>query len=220
MIARLEQWLRWPLWSWRNLFVSTIAVLVVFTAVGRLTTSSGPAQQPRSAAATVQVAVPAPSTAAPTTQSTVPVAAPATVPATPGGKSSTIPVTSAPPAGQPSAPEIAVAFTTAWTRTTLDQPAWLAGLKPLATPEYLTALTTVDPARVPATRSLDSGRLLSTSGQQSLVRVATDAGSMTVTLVMIGGHWLVADIEPADQPPGASTPALTPTTGSPATAAG
>ena len=73
---------------------------------------------------------------------------------------------------------------------------------------------------MPATRSLDSGRLLSTSGQQSLVRVATDAGGMTVILVMVGGHWLVADIEPADQPPGATTPALTPTTGSPATAAG
>jgi len=42
----------------------------------------------------------------------------------------------------------------------------------------------VDPARVPATRTRDTGRLLSTSGQQSLVQVATNAGGMTVTLVL------------------------------------
>ena len=42
MIARLEQWIRWPLWSWRHLVVTVVAVLVLFTALGRLTNSTPP----------------------------------------------------------------------------------------------------------------------------------------------------------------------------------
>jgi len=87
-------------------------------------------------------------------------------------------------AGAETPTRVTLDFTTAWTRTTLAQPAWLAALKPLVIPEYLAALSTVDPARVPATRTRDTGRLLSTSGQQSLVQVATNAGGMTVTLVL------------------------------------
>jgi hypothetical protein len=223
MIARLEQWLRWPLWSWRNLTVFTIAVLVLFTAVGRLTTGSGsgPDSRTRNVAAT-----PASTSASATAPTTTPAsamssAAPAS--ATPttsapaaGSATGTNPIisTSSTPALGAGAPtRVALEFATAWTRTTSAQPAWLAGLKPHVTPEYLTALSTVDPARVPATRTLDAGRLVSMSGQQSLVQVATDAGGMTVTLVQRAGQWLVADIEPAAPPPGASTPPLSRATG-------
>jgi len=223
MIARLEQWLRWPLWSWRNLTVSTIAVLVLFTAVGHLTTGSGsgPDSRTRNLAAT-----PASTSPSATTPSSATSPASAAAPTSAAAASAT-PTTSAPAAGSatgtnPSstpapgadAPtRVALEFATAWTRTTSAQTAWLAGLKPLVTAEYLTALSTVDPARVPATRTLDPGRLLSTSGQQSLVQVATDAGGMTVTLLQRAGQWLVTDIEPAAPPPGATTPPLSRATG-------
>ena len=196
MIARLEQWLRWPLWSWRNLTISTIAVLALFTAVGHLTTGSGsgPDSRPRNVAATATPTSPSATTTAPATTpaSAMSPAAPASAtPATSALAARSGPGTT--PIGSPSSTatagaetptRVALDFTTAWTRTTLAQPAWLAALKPLVIPEYLAALSTVDPARVPATRTRDTGRLLSTSGQQSLVQVATNAGGMTVTLVL------------------------------------
>jgi len=229
MIARLEQWLRWPLWSWRNLTISTIAVLVLFTAVGRLTTGSGsgPDSRTRNVAATAASTSPSatpplsatsPASATPPTSAAPASATPTTSAPAAGSATGTNPIispssTPAPGADAPTPTRVALEFATAWTRTTSAQPAWLVGLKPLVTPEYMTALSTVDPARVPATRTLDAGRLLSTSGQQSLVRVATDAGGMTVTLVQRAGQWLVTDIEPAAPPPGATTPPLSRATG-------
>ena len=232
MIARLEQWLRWPLWSWRNLTVCTIAVLVLFTAVGRLTagSGSGPDSRPRNVAATAASTSPSattslsatsPASATPSTSAGPASATPTTSALAAGSTTGTNPIispSSTPAPGADAPIRVALEFATAWTRTTSAQPAWLAGLKPLVTPEYMTALSTIDPARVPATRTLDAGRLLSTSGQQSLVRVATDAGGMSVTLVQRAGQWLVTDIEPAAPPPGASTPPLTRSTGTTGTA--
>ncbi len=227
MIARLEQWLRWPLWSWRNLTVSTIAVLVLFTAVGRLTTGSGSGPDSRtrnvaatpastSPSATTPLSATSPASATPPTSAAAAFATPTTSAPAAGSATGTNPIispSSTPAPGADAPTRVALDFATAWTRTTSAQPAWLAGLKPLVTPEYMTALSTVDPARVPATRTLDTGRLLSTSGQQSLVRVATDAGGMTVTLLLRAGQWLVTNIEPAAPPPGASTPPLSRATG-------
>ena len=160
--------------------------------------------------ATSPASVTPPTSAAPAS------ATPTTSPLAAGSGTGTNPIaspSSTATAGADAPTRVALEFATAWTRTTSAQPAWLAGLKPLVTPEYMTALSTVDPARVPATRTLDAGRLLSTSGQQSLVRVATDAGGMTVALVQRAGQWLVTDIEPAAPPPGATTPQLSRATG-------
>lgn len=236
MIARLEQWLRWPLGSWRNLTASLVAALVLFTAVGRLTTGSASRldRDPGQAAGTAPPRSTAPAATAPATStgapqpatSTDPTATAAVTPtaptvvagsATEGNRITSWSSTAAQGADASSPTGVALDFTKAWTRTTLAQPAWLAGLKPLVTAEYLATLSTVDPARVPATRAFDAGRLLSRSGQQSLVQVATDVGGMSVTLVLRSGQWLVADIEPTDQPPGATTPPLTRATGSTAT---
>ncbi len=206
MIARVEQWIRWPLWSWRNLAVTVVAVLVVFTAVGRLTNGQASASgRPSSGAEPV---VPTGQVTAPTPSVAVPSPAMAPVPTTERptgtGTSTGRPVATSTPS------QVAVEFTRAWTRTTLDQATWLAGLKPFVTTEYLSSLSTVDPARVPASRVVDAGRELSTSGQQALVQVGTDGGAMTVTLVLRDGSWLVSDIEPTNQPPGAPTPSLAP----------
>lgn len=206
MIARVEQWIRWPLWSWRNLAVTVVAVLVAFTAVGRLTNGQASASGKRSSAAepvfpTGQATAPTPSAAVPS---------PATTPVPTMERSTVSGTTTGRPAAISTPTQVAVEFTQAWTRTTLDQATWLTVLKPLVTTEYLPALSTVDPARVPASRVVDAGRELSTSGQLALVQVGTDGGAMTVTLVLRDQIWLVSDIEPANQPPGAPTPSLTP----------
>lgn len=207
MIARLERWIRWPLWSWRNLIVSTVALLVVFTAVGRLTTSSdsGSAQQPQNAAAII----PTPTSTSPTSVSSPSPSTTATSPRTSASGKATSSAT--PQIGSPTPVQVAAAFVTSWARPATAQGSWLADLKPLVTPEYLATLGTVDPSRVPATKVLDGGTVVSATNQRANVRVATDAGGMSVTLAVRSGQWLVTDIEPADQPPGATTPALTPT---------
>ncbi len=204
MIARLEQWFRWPLWSWRNLAVTVVAVLVVFTAVGRLT--SGPASASARPSSGAEPVVPTRQTTVPTPSVAVPSPATTQVQTTerPTGTSTGRRVATSTPS------QVAVEFTRAWTRTTLDPATWLAGLKPFVTTEYLSSLSTVDPARVPASRVVDAGRELSTSSQQALVQVGTDGGAMTATLVLRDGSWLVSDIEPANQPPGAPTPTLAP----------
>ena len=213
MIARLEQWVRWPLWSWRNLVVTVVAVLVLFTAVGRLTNdrasaSGGPSARP-AASATAPATGPI-SSVPPTIAGSTPTA-PSTATAAPSTLRPTASATTGQPAVTGTPTQVAVEFTRAWTRTTLDQATWLSGLKPHVTADYLSALSSVDPGRVPASRVVDSGRQLSTSGQQALVQVGTDGGAMTVTLVLHAPTWLVADIEPANLPPGAPTPTLTPT---------
>lgn len=214
MIERVEQWLRWPLWSWRNLIITTLAALVLFTAVGRLTTTTAAAESAVSRPVeTVPVPVPnrSSATAPPATTAPVPTSSARPSPTTTSvGSAGTGPSAPSGPsaaAGDPTA--VAVAFVTEWTRAAPDQGTWLAALKPLTTAEYQSSLATVDPARVPARRVLDKGKLLSTSGQRSQVQVATDGGTMTVILALRDGSWLVSDIEPANQPPGAPTPALT-----------
>ena len=207
MIARLERWIRWPLWSWRNLTVTTVALLAIFTAIGRLTTTAdlGAERPPRNTVATVPTASPTETPASPAPATT---AAPGTsAQASPGQPGRPV----APQPGSRTPVEVAALFATAWAQPSASQATWLSDLEPLATPEFLASLRTVDPARVPASKVLDSGSLTSSGDQRATVRVATDAGGMTVTLVVVqSGKWLVADIAPADQPPGATTPPLSP----------
>lgn len=207
MIERLEQWTRWPLWSWRNLTVTVVAVLILFTGLGRLangepSASKGPASGGRAVAPTGESTVAAPT--APVPSPSTATTAPTTQPSTRGVTSNGSPSTTAAPT------PVAVEFTRAWTRTTVDQAAWLAALKPFVTSDYFSVLSTVDPARVPASRVVDAGRELSSSGERATVQVGTDGGTMAVTLVLRDRVWLVSDIEPTNLPPGAPTPSLTP----------
>ncbi|MEV4826487.1 hypothetical protein [Micromonospora sp. NPDC049274] len=57
---------------------------------------------------------------------------------------------------------------------------------------FADALRTVDPARVPATRV--TGRPVAAQGPTegaAVYEVATDAGTLTVTLAAVGGRWRV-----------------------------
>lgn len=207
MIERLEQWIRWPLWSWRNLVVTVVAVLVLFTALGRLASggpsaSKGPASRAGAVVPTGEATAATPSAPLPLPRSTTAVST--TQGPTGAGTGTGRPIANA------TAVQVAVEFTRGWTRTTVDQAAWLAALKPFVTGDYFSVLSTVEPARVPASRVVDAGRQLSASGERAIVQVGTDGGTMSVTLVLQDRVWLVSDIEPANLPPGAPTPSLTP----------
>ena len=189
--------LRWPLWSWRNLTISTVVVLALMALLGRLSDTGSPASAARTPAAEPQAAptlsgqriVPAPSS--PTTATATTEAAPST-----GRATATSPV------------NVATGFVTAWSNTSNGHHAWVAAMKPWATPDLLASLQGTDPAQVPASRVTGDAALRSTSGTTAVVTVPTDGGRVAITLTKSGGRWHAAALAPDEAPPGAPTPSL------------
>lgn len=101
------------------------------------------------------------------------------------------PMTITPPAA---ATDAVLRFVHAWARPGLPQKTWYAGVRGLATPAYARMLATVEPVNVPA--HLVTGALVArTSTDQELIAdVPTDAGTLRVTVVPSGGRWLVATV--------------------------
>jgi hypothetical protein len=85
-------------------------------------------------------------------------------------------------------------FVHAWAHPGLDQPVWYAGVRNLTTPAYAHMLATVDPANVPA--HLVTGALVvrTSTSQELIADVPTDAGIVRVTALPAGRRWLVATV--------------------------
>jgi hypothetical protein len=101
------------------------------------------------------------------------------------------PSPAAPPPPAAAAPVVAT-FAAAWARPDLPAGTWWRGVAPMCDDGFAQALRTVDPARVPATRL--TGRPVATrapSGGVAVYEVATDAGTLTVTLAAVDGRWVV-----------------------------
>ena len=101
----------------------------------------------------------------------------------------------APAPADPAARRAAEQFVTAWARPRLPAPAWLAGVRPHATPGYAALLETVDPANVPAHTVLGPAQVVLSTQHRADFDVPTDAGPMRVTCVLHGEQWLIATIE-------------------------
>ena len=83
--------------------------------------------------------------------------------------------------------------------------------QPYVTPALAAGLAQTDPVRVPATKVTGEAVLLTASATSAQVKVPTDGGSIVVTLSRASsGPWLVSEVAPAGQPPGALTPDLRP----------
>lgn len=200
--------LRWPLWCWRNFLLTCLVVLGILALLGRLTAAgdaraaAGPSGLAQSTASVTSVSS-APPTAPPATRTVLstPPALPSPVtPATPGA-----------PGAAAAALDAAVAFVAAWAAPGSDAAAWRFGLQARAAEPLRSALSAVDPSRVPASR-LEGGAQITRAGQASAqARVGTDAGPVLVDLTRSDDAWLVSGLEPGDQPPGAPTPVLTST---------
>ncbi len=97
----------------------------------------------------------------------------------------------APPPAAQAAP-VAAAFAAAWARPDLPADAWWRGVAPHCDEGFARALRSVDPARVPAMRV--AGRPVAKQAPKdgaAVYEVATDAGTLTVTLAGVGGQWVV-----------------------------
>jgi hypothetical protein len=103
---------------------------------------------------------------------------------------STLPLSEAPAA----AIDLAARWSAAWLRpaagTTGAQ--WLEGLRPYTTEEYLSTLTNVDPANVPATRVTGEARPVRVAAGSVQVEVPTDAVTLLVLVVETDTGWRVA----------------------------
>jgi hypothetical protein len=186
------------LWSWRNLTITAVLVLALLAGLGRLTDGMTPAAAspapPKTADASPTVPTPSPIT---TTQPST--SAPTTTASAPPPKISK---------GSPV--EVATAFVTAWATTGSGEQAWLAGMRPWATPDLVESMAGTDPAQVPATKVTGDAALRATRGDSATVSVPTDGGRIAVELVRQAGAWKATTLAPDDAPPGAPTPSLGP----------
>jgi hypothetical protein len=197
---------RWPLYSWRNLSVTVVAVLFVLYGMGHVI---GPAKitLPR-----VHVPlVTATQESSASSLSTPALAAPSPGPAAAPSTAQPTSAVSGAPAGE-SVTRLATAFAQAWTSSSRSQQQWTHGIQPFVTPVLAAGLAQTDPARVPATKVTGEAVLLTALATSAQVRVPTDGGSIVVTLEQVSGSWLVSDVAPAGQPPAAPTPDLRPPT--------
>jgi hypothetical protein len=204
MTGRVSTVLRWPLWSWRNLSVTTAAVLLVFYGMGhvvepakiRISAFHGPALTSSPTASS-----PSPSESS----TTVPSPGPAAPPSTTASSR----VLSA--SGSESVTRVATAFAQAWSSSGRSQQEWTTGIQAFVTPALAAGLAQTDPARVPATKITGEALLLTASATFARVRVPTDGGSIVVTLTRAASRpWQVSDVAPVGQPSGTPTPNLHP----------
>jgi hypothetical protein len=200
----LSRLMRWPLWSWRNLSITAVGLLVLLAALGRASNTVGTvaSQAPARSAMTATTPVTGPAVPSPSsTTTTNPSATATTDQPTPTKTDAASPVS------------VATAFVTAWTHGSKAPSAWLAGMKPLATPALLESLTGTDPTQVPATRVSGDAALKATKGSTATVSVPTDGGRILVDLLRQAGAWKASALAPDDAPPGAPTPSLGPASG-------
>lgn len=109
-----------------------------------------------------------------------------------------LPLAQAPPA----ALTAAMKWSQAWAKhpdgTTTQT--WVKGLRPWTTSEYLSVLSTVDPANVPATKVTGAAKAVAVSPKSVRVEVPTDALTLLVLVTETGGEWRVAAYDRATAP--------------------
>ena len=160
--------------------VIAVVVLVSFVLGGRQTPSSPTAQN-----GTV------PTTGVRSPSSLAPTALPPVAPLTP----TTLPLSSAPPA----AVQVAQNWAAAWVNhpAGITNQAWVAGLTPFTTSEYVGTLTGVDPANIPATRLTGAARATGVAPRTVTVQVPTDAVTLAITVVETEAGWRVSGYDQA-----------------------
>lgn len=92
--------------------------------------------------------------------------------------------------------QVATRFTTAWLKHSGVTPeAWLAGLRPHATPLLLDKLKGVDPARVPADSITGEVRVNARDAELVEASVPVDSGTVRLRLIVAKGQWRVDGVD-------------------------
>jgi len=182
---------KWPIWNRRNLAITTGCGVLLLVAFGH-------AASPTTAKSTAPT---------PTTTTTTQAAAPQTAPAYTPDPTTT---TGAAPDVHLDMTGMVTGFATAWAQPQLTRAKWQAGIAPWVTPALAKALSTTDPARVPATRVIGEPKLVKYADRWAWawVRVTTDGGDIIVSVVSTSvdqtgliHSWLVSNVQPADPAP-------------------
>ncbi|MCP2259685.1 hypothetical protein LX15_003391 [Streptoalloteichus tenebrarius] len=179
----------WPLRSPRHLVLAVVGFVALATAVGLVLPEYGmssrqePPRPSRTAAAPPPAFAPGATGPSPSEERRAP------------RVHSSIPQAAPPPAAP--APE-ALEAARNWGRAWVNHPQgmtsaqWLEGLRPYTTEEYLTVMSTVDPANVPASRLTGDPAALSSTAGSVQVKLPTDAGDLQVLVISTQNGWRVA----------------------------
>ncbi|MCA1192543.1 MULTISPECIES: hypothetical protein [unclassified Saccharopolyspora] len=169
----------WPLRSPKHLVTAVIVLAAAATTIGIMLPEPPPSRNYRdpSGGTEQHQAVPAP--ASPT-------------PAPP-----TISVPNTPPAPAPADPaglHVVEAWGAKWATHPPGTPAgkWVESLRPYTTDEFITVMTSVDPANVPSTRITGPAVPLSSTANSIAARLPTDAGDIEVDVMRTEQGWRVS----------------------------
>jgi hypothetical protein len=214
--SRLATVLRWPFMRWRNMAATGVVLLVLIVAQGKVNSALG-GDEPKAAAlgSPTQLGG-APSTTQPDPSETTEPSdtTPSSSIATATVSSSSTNTTSSPTSTATPAPEVpaavaqgpaeqvAKAFIAAWSSTG-DAARWHEQVATLATPAFAGDLNSTDPERVPVSQVGSMTSSVSTNDGLQTVTFDTDAGPIAVQVTNTGPAWLVSQVNPVDQPPGA-----------------
>jgi hypothetical protein len=173
---------QWPLRSPARLAVTGILVIAVAAGVSIGVNALGGGSAGRGLLAAPSSTGAAPSATRLPGSAAVPVTpAPTALPPVPDLEPTTLPLSRAPAA----ALSVAARWSAAWVRppagTTAQ--AWLDGLRPTTTDEYLGVLSGVDPGNIPATRVTGEPRAVRVAPHSVQVQVPTDALTLVVLVV-------------------------------------
>ncbi|MGQ0837698.1 hypothetical protein [Actinokineospora sp.] len=188
----------WPLRSPKHLAVAVVVAAVLIAGVGILL----PKIAGRSAGA--QTAAPGSSSSAQATTTTKP-SGPRPDPGpggnnTPSALPTRLPSESRAPTSVPAASK-ALETAEVWARAWVDHPAgepaekWLDRLRPFTTEEYMTVMSTVDPANVAATAVTGKAVARASFPKSVDAEVPTNGGILRITVIETDRGWRVANYE-------------------------
>lgn len=173
---------QWPLRSPARLAVTGILIVAVAAGVSIGVNALGGGSSGRGLLAAPSSTGAAPSASRLPGSAAVPLTpAPTALPPVPDLEPTTLPLSRAPAA----ALSVAARWSAAWVRPpagTTTQ-AWLDGLRPTTTDEYLGVLSSVDPGNIPATRVTGEPRAVRVAPSSVQVQVPTDAFTLVVLVV-------------------------------------
>jgi hypothetical protein len=100
-----------------------------------------------------------------------------------------------PPASATPPVQVAASFAAAWVRADLAAEAWWRGVQGWCEPRFAEDLRSVEPANLPARSVTGAPVQVSPPSVDApgVYSVATDGGTLTVTVAAIGDRWLVSD---------------------------
>lgn len=213
--SRLSTVLRWPFMRWRNMAATGVLLLGLIVAQGQVTSAlSGEDSKTSALGSTPQREVGTSTTAEPDASATAGSSASgasstASATSTSLTSSTSTPTSTATPApevpaavAQGPAEQVAKAFMVAWVSTG-DAARWHQQVAAPATPAYAGDLNSTDPERVPVSQVGSMTSSVSTNDGLQTVTFDTDAGPIAVQVTNTGPAWLVSQVNPVDQPPGA-----------------